>query len=99
MRHSFRYFILSIVPLAVFTSFSVSNTAQQQENSHQALNFSNLSLEISTTDKKDFVKLEPIPVTLSLSNSENSRIHPLGGLCLQIRKSTNGSWWNVEVQA
>ena len=65
MRYSFRHLILLVAPLALLIGLSVFNLAQQQDDADPALNFSNLTFEIATTNKKEFVKLEPIPITLT----------------------------------
>lgn len=68
MRNNFRRLLLSPVPFALLASFSVLNLARQQGGFAQVSNFSNLTFEIATTNKKDFVRLEPIPIILTLSN-------------------------------
>ena len=74
MRYSFRHLILLVAPLALLIGLSVFNLAQQQDDADPALNFSNLTFEIATTNKKEFVKLEPIPITLTLSNKTTQTI-------------------------
>ena len=74
MRHNLRRFVLFVAPLALFAGLSVSQSAQQQNGSVRALTFSNLTLEIATTNKKEFVKLEPMPITLTLSNKTTQTI-------------------------
>lgn len=80
MSYQLRHILLSIVPLALLAGFSISNIAQEQDPSRQPLNFSNLSLEISIPNKKDFIKLEPIPITLTLSNKTDQAILGHGAL-------------------
>lgn len=79
INRSFRYLIFLILPLSVLMSINVFKAAPHQDKSKQALTFSNLSLEIAST-KKGFVKLEPIPLTLSLCNKTDQMILGHGAL-------------------
>jgi len=63
----------------LFVGLSVSPHAQQEHRAARATTFSNLTFEIAT-DKKEFVRLEPIPVTLTLSNKTDHTIPGHGAL-------------------
>ena len=80
MSAMLRHLILSASPFAIVVAFCVFNFAQRQESSVEAINFSKLTFEVVAFNKREFVKLEPIPLTLTLTNKTTETVLGHGAL-------------------
>lgn len=80
MKRDLRHLTLLLASLALLAGLGASNSARQQAGSQQVSDFSGLTLEIATTNKKDFVRLEPVAITLTLSNKTDQTILGHGAL-------------------
>lgn len=74
----FRFFLLLVLSLLV--GLGITYPARQEGQSKPALDFSDLSFEITVLNKSDFVRLEPIPIRLMLSNKTDQPILGHGAL-------------------
>jgi hypothetical protein len=69
-----RHLIIAASALCLVSAFCLFSLAQKRERSSKAAGFSKLSFEISTINKTEFVKLEPIPFTLRLTNKTSETV-------------------------
>ena len=79
MKNS-RFRILVSVVLSLLAGLWVTDSARLQGQSKTAFDFSDLSFEIAVLNKSGFVRLEPIPMSLMLSNKTNQPILGHGAL-------------------
>jgi hypothetical protein len=67
MKTNLRYTVVSTVLVLALVAGIVQAVAHQQPTQTEVLDFSRLTLEVSTT-KDSFLRLEPIPLILTMSN-------------------------------
>lgn len=73
MKSHLRYILFAMLLATALLSISRPATTQQQDESKQVLDFTNLTLEIAST-KQRFIPLEPIPIILTLSNRTSQKV-------------------------
>lgn len=73
MKPHLRYILLAMLLATALLSISRPASTQQEDESKQILDFTNLTLEIAST-KQRFIHLEPVPIVLTLSNKTSQKV-------------------------